>query len=195
MKEKIYHGEIQPQTFARALVAEFNDENIRAQQFTTEEGIIVQIATRANRRSGGKTTLTVSFTKVEDGLSVRVGNQSVFGVAASLGRTALSAVRSPFNLLWRLDDLAQDIESLQLDEHVWEVIANVAEAADVSLELSERLRRVVCDYCETPNPVGEASCVACGAPLGNVQPTTCPHCGFVVRNNERRCPRCAQPLS
>ena len=195
MKEKIYHGEIEPQTFARALVAEFNDENIRAQQFTTEEGIIVQIATRANRRSGGKTTLTVSFTKVEDGLSVRVGNQSVFGVAASLGRTALSAVRSPFNLLWRLDDLAQDIESLQLDEHVWEVIANVAEAADVSLELSERLRRVVCDYCETPNPVGEASCVACGAPLGNVQPTTCPHCGFVVRNNERRCPRCAQPLS
>lgn len=195
MKEKIYHGEIQPQTFARALVAEFNDENIRAQQFTTEEGIIVQIATRANRRSGGKTTLTVSFTKVEDGLSVRVGNQSVFGVAASLGRTALSAVRSPFNLLWRLDDLAQDIESLQLDERVWEVIANVAEAADVSLELSERLRRVVCDYCETPNPVGEASCVACGAPLGNVQPTTCPHCGFVVRNNELRCPRCAKPLS
>jgi RNase P subunit RPR2 len=195
MKEKIYHGEIQPQTFARALVAEFNDENIRAQQFTTEEGIIVQIATRANRRSGGKTTLTVSFTRVEDGLSVRVGNQSVFGVAASLGRTALSAVRSPFNLLWRLDDLAQDIESLQLDERVWEVIANVAEAADVSLELSERLRRVVCDYCETPNPVGEASCVACGAPLGNVQPTTCPHCGFVVRNNERRCPRCAKPLS
>jgi RNase P subunit RPR2 len=195
MKEKIYHGEIQPQTFARALVAEFNDENIRAQQFTTEEGIIVQIATRANRRSGGKTTLTVSFTKVEDGLSVRVGNQSMFGVAASLGRTALSAVRSPFNLLWRLDDLAQDIESLQLDERVWEVIANVAEAADVSLELSERLRRVVCDYCETPNPVGEASCVACGAPLGNVQPTTCPHCGFVVRNNELRCPRCAKPLS
>jgi RNase P subunit RPR2 len=195
MKEKIYHGEIEPQTFARALVAEFNDENIRAQQFNTDEGIIVQIATRANRRSGGKTTLTVSFTRVEDGLSVRVGNQSVFGVAASLGRTALSAVRSPFNLLWRLDDLAQDIESLQLDERVWEVIANVAEAADVSLELSERLRRVVCDYCETPNPVGEASCVACGAPLGNVQPTTCPHCGFVVRNNERRCPRCAQPLS
>jgi RNase P subunit RPR2 len=104
-------------------------------------------------------------------------------------------VRSPFNLLWRLDDLAQDIESLQLDERVWEVIANVAEAADVSLELSERLRRVVCDYCETPNPVGEASCVACGAPLGNVQPTTCPHCGFVVRNNELRCPRCAKPLS
>lgn len=195
MKEKIYHGEIEPQTFARALIAEFNDENIRAQQFNTDEGIIVQIATRANRRSGGKTTLTVSFTQVEDGLSVRVGNQSVFGVAASLGRTALSAVRSPFNLLWRLDDLAQDIESLQLDERVWDVIANVAEAADVSLELSERLRRVVCDYCETPNPVGEPSCVACGAPLGNVQPTTCPHCGFVVRNNELRCPRCAKPLS
>jgi len=195
MKEKIYHGEIEPQTFARALIAEFNDENIRAQQFNTDEGIIVQIATRANRRSGGKTTLTVSFTQVEDGLSVRVGNQSVFGVAASLGRTALSAVRSPFNLLWRLDDLAQDIESLQLDERVWDVIANVAEAADVSLELSERLRRVICDYCETPNPVGEASCVACGAPLGNVQPTTCPHCGFVVRNNEIHCPRCAKPLS
>ncbi len=194
MKEKIYHGEIQPQTFARALIAEFNDENIRTQQINTEEGIIVQIATRANRRSGGKTTLTVSFTKVEDGLSVRVGDQSVFGVAASLGRTAFSAARNPLSLLGRLDDIAQDIESLQMDERVWELIAEVAASINASLELSERLRRVVCDYCETPNPVGEASCVACGAPLGDVQPTTCRHCGFVVRSDEIDCPRCGQVL-
>ncbi len=194
MKKKIFHGDIKPNTFAKALIAEFDHGNLQAGYTKTPDGLIIQIATRSFRQSGGQTGLTVAIERVEDGVAIQMGDQSMFGVAASLGTTALAAIRNPFSLLGRLDDIAQDIESLQLDDRAWEVIEKVARAAGASLELSERLRRLVCDYCDTANPVGESSCIACGAPLGDVQPTTCHHCGFVVRRSESICPDCKQPL-
>jgi len=136
----------------------------------------------------------VTLQKVEDGLGVQVGNQAWLGVAASLGMTALSLWRNPLNILGRLDDLAQDIENLQITEEVWRVVENVARMQGATLELSERLRRLVCEYCLTGNPVGEPSCIACGAPLGLSQPGTCPNCGFVVNKGERVCPNCGQTL-
>jgi hypothetical protein len=192
--EKIFHGDISPRDFAKALVAEFDRGNLRAQQLGAGKEVVIQIATKQMRRSGGSTALTVTLEKVSDGVAVEVGKQSWLGVAASLGTTALSALRNPFTLLGRLDDVAQDIESLQISERIWEVVENVAYAAGASFELSERLRRLVCEFCETANPVGEPSCIACGAPLGNAQPTTCLNCGFVVRHSESTCPNCKRPL-
>jgi RNase P subunit RPR2 len=194
MDKKIYHGEIKIQSFTKALIAEFNQGNLQAQQTKTPKGYIVQISTRRGRRSGGQTGMVVSFEDVADGIAVHVGDQSIFGVAASLGMTALSALNNPLSLLGRLDDVAQDIESLQIDERVWEIIDQVAEKYGASLELSERLRRLVCEFCDTANLVGEPSCVACGAPLGSAQPTTCRHCGFVVRHSETECPQCKKPI-
>jgi hypothetical protein len=194
MKKKIFHGDIHPRSIAETLIAEFNHGNMQARHSKTPKGRIVQISTRDYRQSGGKTGLTISIQKVADGVSVELGDQSMFGVAASLGTTALAAVRNPFSLLGRLDDIAQDIESLQLDEKVWAVIERVAAATGASLQLSERLRRSVCEFCDTANAVGDPSCVACGAPLGNVQPLTCHHCGFVIRRSESICPDCKKPL-
>jgi hypothetical protein len=190
MDTKIFHGDIQPKDFARALTGEFNRGNLTAQQYGSGDEIVVQIATRQMRRSGGDTALTVTLAQVPDGVSVQIGKQSWLGIAASLGSTALAALRHPFHLLGRLDDVAQDIESLQISERAWEVIENAAYAAGATFELSERLRRLVCAYCETANPVGSPSCVACGAPLGSAQPGTCRYCGFVVRSDERVCPNC-----
>jgi RNase P subunit RPR2 len=138
--------------------------------------------------------MTIAIKKVEDGVAVQVGKQSWLGIAASLGTAAFWAIRNPFNLLGRLDDIAQDLESLQLSERVWEVINRTASRIGASYELSERLRRIICDYCNTPNPVGASSCIACGGPLGNVQPITCQFCGFVVRTSESNCPNCKRPL-
>ncbi len=194
MKKKIFHGDIKPSAFTKALIAEFNHGNLQAGHTMTPDGVIVQIATRTYRQSGGQTGLTISIERVEDGIAVQMGDQSMFGVAASLGTTALAAIRNPFSLLGRLDDIAQDIESMQLDDRAWEVIEKVARASGASLELSERLRRLVCDHCDTANPTGEPSCIACGAPLGDVQPTTCGNCGFVVRRTETICPDCKKPL-
>ncbi len=194
MEQRIYHGTLTPDLLAQALVAKFNRGNLRAQQLGSGQQVVVQVATRPGASSGGQTAMSITLQKVEDGVAVQVGKQAWLGVAASLGQTALAAIRSPFNLLGRLDDLAQDIENLQVSSQVWEAVEEVARASGASFELSERLRRMVCDYCNTANLVGEPACVACGAPLGSAQPRTCTNCGFVVKNNESICPNCRRPL-
>jgi DNA-directed RNA polymerase subunit RPC12/RpoP len=179
---------------ARALLAEFNRGNLRAQAMGESNRMVVQVATRPGAPSGGDTALTISVQTCEDGVLAEIGQQAWLGVAASLGTTAFWALRNPLSLLGRLDDLAQDIENLQLSERVWQVIAASAKTAGASAALSERLRRVVCEYCGTANPTGEPSCIACGAPLGSAQPGTCPQCGFVVKAGELTCPNCGRRL-
>ncbi|MFZ5878810.1 MAG: zinc ribbon domain-containing protein [Chloroflexota bacterium] len=194
MDRKVFHGNITPLEVAQALLAEFNRGNLRAQVVGQGDKLAVQIGTRPGAPSGGDTAITVSIQKFEDGIVAEIGQQAWLGVAASLGTTALSALRNPFNLLGRLDDLAQDIENLQLSERAWQVIARSAQTRGATKQLSERLSRLECAYCGTANPVGEPSCIACGAPLGKSQPGTCRHCGFVVKAGEAACPNCGKPL-
>lgn len=194
MDQKIFHGNISPSDFARILSGAFNRGNLRVQVVGDTNRCIVQIATNGMARSGGQTALSVILQRVQDGVSIQVGRQNWMGVAASLGISALAVIRNPLNLLGRLDDIAQDIEYLQLTEEVWRVIDSTAQSAQASTELSERLRRITCSFCNTANPIGQSSCIACGAPLGSVQPKTCRRCGFVVLQNERICPNCKSPL-
>lgn len=190
MEQRIFHGNLSPKALASALQGEFNRGNLRTQQIGSAQKVIVQITTRDQPLSGGQTALTVSIEAVEDGVAVSIGKQAWLGVAASLGKTALTAWRNPWHLLERLDDLAQDIENLQLSEKVWQNIEATARNLGANFELSDRLRRIVCEYCLVANPVGEASCIACGAPLGRVQPDTCKNCGFVIMKGETICPNC-----
>jgi hypothetical protein len=194
MDTRIFHGDIKPQEIGEALTASFNRANFIARQVSSGEKQIVQIFSRPQSPSGGPTSITVMLEKVDDGVAVQIGKQSMLGVAASLGSSMLSIWRNPFNLISRLDDLAQDFDSIQLSDQVWECIEGYARLHGASFELSERLRRMICEYCLTANPVGEPACIACGAPLGRVQPTTCPNCGFVVKSNEDVCPQCGKAL-
>ena len=194
MDRRIFHGNIKPADLAHALMAEFNRGNLHAQVLGQHENMAVQIATRMGSMSGGQTALTISIAKVEDGVMIELGKQAWLGVAASLGQTAISALRNPFSLLGRLDDLAQDIESMQLSEKAWTVIDQAVAAVGASYALSDRLARVACDYCGNANPLGEGSCLACGAPLGESHPTACPNCGFVVKPEEAICPNCNHKL-
>lgn len=194
MDQRIYHGKITPADFAQSLIAHFNRGNLRVQQIGVGPQVNVQIASRQGASSGGQTALGIALQAIEDGVAVQVGKQAWFGVAASLGWTALSALRNPFALLDRIDDLAQDIEYVQLTDEVWRVVDQTARALKAGHELSERLRRLVCAYCDTPNPVGEPSCIACGAPLGGAQPIACPKCGFVVTARTSNCPNCGTLL-
>jgi hypothetical protein len=194
MDQKIFHGSVTPDDFAQSLLAEFNRGNYRVQKIGQNPKTVVQIATTERPSSGGQTAISVTITQVEDGVSIELGKQAWLGVAASLGQTALAAFRNPLSLLGRLDDLAQDIESLKLEEDIWKVIAEVARSTQSSQELSERLRRVECSFCGTANPVGQSNCIACGAPMGNVQPGTCKNCGFVITEGEKYCPNCGNLL-
>jgi hypothetical protein len=128
-------------------MAEFNRGNLHAQVVGSKEKMAVQIATRMGSMSGGQTALTVGIQAVEDSVMVEIGQQAWLGVAASLGQTAWTALRNPFSLLGRLDDIAQDIESIQLSDRVWQVIDKAVVSAGASHALSERLQRVTCGFC------------------------------------------------
>ncbi len=190
MQRQFFYGAITPTDLAQALLAEFNRGNLRAQALGQSEKLVVQIGTRPGAPSGGETALTVTIQKVEDGIMVELGQQAWFSLAASFGVTALTALRNPFALLHRLDDLAQDIESLQIGDQIWQVINQTSLAAGASHALSERLNRMQCDYCGAANSLSEPSCIACGAPLGGKQPTGCSRCGFAIKRGEMKCPNC-----
>ena len=195
MDRKFFYGNIKPNDIAQALMAEFNRGNFHAQVLGNTDQMAVQIATRSGAMSGGQTALTVNVHKVEDGIMIEMGQQAWLGLAASLGHTAISALRNPFSLLGRLDDLAQDVEGMQLSEQTWNVIDRAVQNLKASYALSEKLARIACAYCNSANPFGERSCLACGAPLGDLQPTTCPSCGFVVTTKEVVCPNCRKKLA
>ena len=194
METRFYHGTFTPQGLAQVLQAHFGHGDLQVRQLGKGQRIVVQIATRQHPSRGGRTALSVSLQQVTDGVSVQVGQQEWLGLAADVGLTALLALRNPWRLLGRLDDLAQDVTLLTLAERVWQVLDETVKAWGGGMRLSQRLRRVICPYCGTANEVGAGRCIACGAPLGNVQPRTCPHCGFVVQSEETVCPNCGQPL-
>lgn len=195
MDRRIFHGNISPADVAQALTAEFNQGNTQTQVLGERGNLTVQVASSQFSRSGGKTAVSINLQEIEDGIMVQVGEQQWLGVAASLGQTAISALLNPLNLLGRLDDIAQDVSSLQLNEKIWQVVSNVAKGAGASQELSERLASVTCEYCGSANHVGASTCIACGAPLGDVQPKTCSKCGFVLTHDEKYCPNCGQQIS
>jgi len=194
MDRRIFHGNITPNDLAHALIAEFNRGNMNTQVVGNKDRIAVQISTRMGMMSGGHTALTINIQKVEDGIMMELGQQAWLGVAASLGQTALSALRNPLSLLGRLDDIAQDIENMQLSENVWNIIDRTVATLGASHALSDRLTRITCDYCGSANPLGEGNCLACGAPLGEAHPITCHNCGFAISNSEVICPNCSQKL-
>lgn len=189
MDTRIYHGDIHPEDFANSLMASFDRGHYQVQKFGNPDHLAVQISTSPGKRAG-KTALTANIMRVPDGVSVTLSNQEWIGLAASLGATALTALRNPFALLTRLDLIAQDIESVQLEDKVWETIDSTAKQLGTGFTLSERLNRSVCPYCTTANQVSVSHCIACGAPLGELVPKTCPNCGFVVNHNEESCPNC-----
>jgi|WetSurMetagenome_2_1015567.scaffolds.fasta_scaffold136893_2 hypothetical protein len=195
MTQRIYHGNFSNTDLAQALMAEFSRGNLRVQQFSTDDTVVVQIATSQYASSGGSTALSVSLQNVADGVAVEIGKQAWFGIAASLGVSTIAALRNPLSLLNRLDDIAQDIESVQLTDNVWNVIDTTARSLGSGYQLSDRLNRYICDFCNTPNPKGESTCIACGAPLGDIQPLTCSKCGYVVHKNESICVNCGAPLA
>lgn len=194
INRRTFHGPVSPQGMARSLLAEFGRGSLRAQQIGQGDHIEVQIASQPGPSSGGPTALTVQLQSIEDGVLVQIGQQSWFGVAASLAQTGLWALRNPWTLISRLDDLAEDLSSIGLADRVWVILTRSAESAGASHEISERLRRVTCSYCNSANPVGEAACLACGGPLGPAQPSGCPNCGFVAPAEATICPQCGHRL-
>src|SRR5712691_1542738 len=148
MTERTYHGDVAPGDLASALIAAFNQGNLRCQQVGQGDKIMVQIATRQNPQSGGQGALSVTIQRNPDGVTVGIGQQEWLGAAASLGQTALFTLMNPWNIVNRLDDIAQDINTLTLEQQVWEAIEKFSQAVKATKALSARLSTLTCPYCE-----------------------------------------------
>ena len=194
MDRKIFHGNFTPDDLASILLIHFNHGNLEVHKIGSEDRVAVQIRSTRHAQSGGQTAIGITLQQFDDGVVVSVGEQQWLGIAASLGFSALAAIKNPFNLLHRIDDIAQDFEYLQLTEDIWHVLSSNAKTIGSGYQLSERLKRVSCEYCQTANPVGAPSCEACGAPLGNSQPGTCNNCGYVLAQIDQNCPNCKRPV-
>jgi predicted RNA-binding Zn-ribbon protein involved in translation (DUF1610 family) len=194
MDQRTYHGKIDPDELANAIVTAFDQGNLRAQKVGQSERVMVQIATREWRGSGGQTAMTVTIARVADGVSISLGQHEWLGAAASLVQTGLMALLNPVSLISRIDDIAQDVNSFSLPTQVWDSIDRYCRGIGASMMLSEKLRSVVCPYCGVANSVGQGSCSACGGPLGDVQPRACPRCGNVMNNRSKFCDNCGMTL-
>jgi len=194
MDRKIFHGNFTPNDLASILVIHFNHGNLEVQKIGSEDTIAVQIRSKNHAQSGGRTAVGVTLQQFDDGVIVSIGEQQWLGIVASLGFSALAAIKNPFSLLHRIDDIAQDFEYLQLTDNIWRVLSSNAKTIGSGYQLTERLMRIVCEYCHTANPVGAPSCTACGAPLGNMQPRTCNNCGYVLAQSDCKCPNCKRPI-
>jgi predicted RNA-binding Zn-ribbon protein involved in translation (DUF1610 family) len=195
MTERSYHGNLQPADLAATLIATFNQGNLQCQQVGQGDKVTVQIATRQAPHSGGQGALTVNIQRNADGVTVGIGQQEWLGVAASLGQSALVTLMNPWNIVGRLDDIAQDINTLTLEQQAWDAIDKYAHTAKATQTLSARLATLTCPYCDTANKVGAANCISCGAPLGDAQPIACPKCGNVMPPRTKFCANCGTALA
>jgi predicted RNA-binding Zn-ribbon protein involved in translation (DUF1610 family) len=195
MDQRAYHGDIGLEELADLLVSTFDQGNLRAQRVGTSTRAMVQIATREWRGRGGQAALTVTISRLPDGVMVALGQHEWLGAAASLVQTGLMGLLNPVSLITRLEDIAQDVNSFSLPTQVWDVVDKYCRSVGASLAMSERLRSVVCPYCGVGNTVGQGSCSACGAPLGDSQPRTCPRCGNVMAHRSRFCDVCGATLA
>lgn len=194
MDQRTYHGRVGTDELAQALVAAFNQGNLRAQQVGTGDRVMVQIATRDWRGSGGQAALAVSIARIEGGVTVSLGQHEWLGAAANLLQTGLMAFFNPVSLLNRIDDVAQDVNSFSLPAQVWTVVDKYCQSIGAAMAISERLQSVACPYCGVANNVGEGKCSACGGPLGAAQPRLCGNCGNVVRPTSKFCDNCGTPV-
>ena len=194
MTQRIFHGDITPDDLANALVGEFGRGDLNTNRSGDGDKIVVQIFTPQHRSSGGNTSLSVAIQKHEDGVLVDMGEQEYLGVIADLGATAFSVFQNPLNIISRLDDVASDVNALQLPEKVWTSIERFCKTVGATKQISERLSSTACPYCNAANKVGATACVQCGAPLGDVQPTACKECGFVNAKNAKFCSNCGKQL-
>jgi len=196
MEQRTYRGDIDPEGLASALVARFNQGDLKAQRVMGQEGhLMVQIATREWGWGAACTALSVGIAPVEEGVRVTLGQQRWLDAAASLAITGLGALVNPLSLLERIDDIARDVGKLTLPDQVWDAVEHYCESVGARLGLAEKQLMVTCPYCGVGNPVGAGTCSACGGSLVDVQPVTCPKCGFVMPADAQFCSRCGTRLA
>jgi hypothetical protein len=190
MEQRTYHGKVTPRDIANVLVSRFTSDDLSAVATGDAEKIIVNISSAGYQ--GGRTALAVGLSPASNGVLVTVGDHNLLGLAADLVQTGLGAWRNPLALIGEIDDVARNMEKLNLPAQVWEAVDHYCQSMGAGL--TPEPTTVTCPYCGVLGPIGAGTCAACGAPLGRAQPVTCPKCGKLLPADLDYCTRCGSPL-
>lgn len=154
----------QPDEFIRSLVHEFDTDSFDVfTEIEPDETISAHLTSQNQFGGGSRTSIYVYVRKQKDDLLITVSEQEWSSIASSLGKTIFSTVINPINLLHRLDDIAVDVQNLQLGDRVARFVKTFKQKKDELV--STETERYTCGYCKSRNPAKSTHCVACGAPL------------------------------
>jgi hypothetical protein len=191
MEQRAYHGEIDAEDMARALVVQFNQGETRAQWMRGKAGrTVVQVQTRKREYRDPQGAITLHLTPSKTGIVVSMAEQRWLGVAADLAKSGLLTLLNPWNIIHELDDIARNVRSIQLRDEIWNAVELYCRTAGSGSGVGPGPQHVVCPYCGTPNELGSMICQACRAPLAEAQPVACPRCGFLNDPDARTCVNC-----
>ena len=150
--------------FIGTLSQEFDTDSFDVfSDFHDEATISAKITSQTDFGRGSRTSIYVYAKKQNNDLLVTVSDQEWSSIASSLGTTLLSAAINPINLLHRLDDLAVDVQNIQLSDRVKTFVKEFKQhKSDLAIE---EIDRYSCKYCKSKNEPKSTHCRACGAPL------------------------------
>jgi NADH:ubiquinone oxidoreductase subunit len=196
MEQRAYHGDIDIEDMARALVIQFNQGETRAQWMRGKAGrAVVQVQMRKREwQDPDRGAITLHLTPSKTGTVVSMAEQRWLGVAADLAKSGLLTLLNPWNIIGEIDDIARNVRSIQLREELWNAVELYCRSAGSGTGVGPSPQHIVCPYCGTPNELGTMICQACRAPLAEAQPVACARCGFLNDPKASYCVNCQAPL-
>jgi len=195
VEQRAFHGKIDSEDMAKALVMQFSDDETRAHWVRGERGrAVIQVQSRKVDHDDPTAAVTLHITPSKSGVVVSMSEQQWLGVAADLAKSGMLALLNPLNLLGELDDIARNFRRIQLRDEIWKAVEAYCRGIGAGTGTAAQVQHLVCPYCGTPNPLGTLTCQACHAPLAEAQPIACGRCGFLNEPHAHHCVNCGAPL-
>ncbi|MBN1878071.1 MAG: zinc ribbon domain-containing protein [Anaerolineae bacterium] len=195
VEQRAYHGKVDPEDMARALVLRFDAGETQARWMREQEGgAIVQVQSRRVEHQDPTMSVTVQIVTSDTGVVVAMSEQKSLGVLADLAKTGVKAWLNPRRLLGEIDDVARNVRWLNLRTELWQAVEDYCQSSGSGRGAAQMLQKPICAYCGTPNEIGAANCQACRAPLTEVQPMICNRCGFLNDALASLCVNCGATL-
>ncbi len=195
VEQRAYHGELDPNDLARALVIRFNEGETKAHWVEGQGNrAVVQIQSRQQEYGDPTTAVTAHISPTKTGITVSVSEQKILGVAADMAKTGVKAWLNPMRIIGEIDDIARNVRWLGLRSEVWKAVDEYCQTQGSARGSAGVLANVICPYCGTPNDIGAQICQACRAPLAEAQPIVCGRCGVMNEPQAELCVNCGAKL-
>lgn len=196
MEQRTYHGAIQPERLAEALLNEWNCGDTIAQAFGEGGRIVVQIGQRETGWLSDEPhqAITLALDTLDNGLQVTMGQQQWYKESGGVMVGGLIGFL-PFFFTFPLGNLFGGTTPLdeRLPNRIWHSIDRYVAELGAATGKTQRLPTVACPECGVANPQGAERCSACGATIPDQ--VLCQRCGHLNPPYANFCNRCGAQVA